>query len=128
MIGNRLVLEKAEGNPFLRPGSPDIVIVRKMTESEQRVTALLNGEIQIAQFIPPHLLSRIEKAKNSRLVPTSSVELMFLAMNPDMKPWDNKKVRQAVCHAINREGIVKALLKGQAQLLPGADRAGTVRP
>ena len=119
VIGNRMVLEKAEGNPFLRPGSPDIVIVRKMTESEQRVTALLNGEIQIAQFIPPHLLSRIEKSKNARLVPTSSVELMFLAMNPDMKPWDNKKVRQAVCHAINREGIVKALLKGQAQLLQG---------
>ena len=114
-----MVLEKAKGNPFLRPGSPDIVIVRKMTESEQRVTALLNGEIQIAQFIPPHLLSRIEKSKNSRLVPTSSVEIMFLAMNPDMKPWDNKKVRQAVCHAINREGIVKALLKGQAQLLQG---------
>ena len=119
VIGNRMVLEKAKGNPFLRPGSPDIVIVRKMTESEQRVTALLNGEIQIAQFIPPHLLSRIEKSKNSRLVPTSSVEIMFLAMNPDMKPWDNKKVRQAVCHAINREGIVKALLKGQAQLLQG---------
>ena len=90
VIGNRMVLEKAEGNPFLRPGSPDIVIVRKMTESEQRVTALLNGEVQIAQFIPPHLLSRVEKSKNSRLVPTSSVEIMFLAMNPAMKPWTTR--------------------------------------
>ena len=44
---------------------------------------------------------------------------MFLAMNPGMKPWANKKLRQAVCHAINREGIVKALLKGQAQILHG---------
>ena len=119
VIGNRMVLEKDPKSPFARPGSPDIVIVRKMTEPEQRVTALLNGEIQIAQFIPPHLLTRIDKAKNARLVPTSSVEIMFLAMNPAMKPWDNKKIRQAVCHAINREGIVKALLKGQAQLLHG---------
>ncbi len=119
VIGSRMVLEKNPGSPFLKPNSPDIVIVRKMVEAEQRVTALLNGEIQIAQFIPPHLMSRIANAKNARLVPTSSVELMFLAMNPAMKPWDNKKLRQAVCHAINRKGIVKALLKGQAQLLHG---------
>ena len=119
VIGNRMVLEKDPGNPFARPDAPDIVIVRKMVEAEQRVTALLNGEIQIAQFIPPHLLPRVEKAANARLVPTSSVEIMFLAMNPAMKPWDNMKLRQAVCHAINREGIVKALLKGQARILHG---------
>lgn len=119
VIGNRMVLEKAPDSAFAKPKSADIVIVRKMTEPEQRVTALLNGEIQIAQFIPPHLLTRIDKAKNATLVPTSSVEIMFLAMNPAVKPWDNKKLRKAVCHAINREGIVKALLKGQAQLLHG---------
>ncbi len=119
VIGNRMVLEKDPTNPFAKPNAPDIVIVRKMPESEQRVTALLNGEVQIAQFIPPHLMPRVARASNARLVPTSSVEIMFLAMNPGMKPWDNKKLRQAVCHAINREGIVKALLKGQAQILHG---------
>ncbi len=119
VIGNRMVLEKDPTNPFARPDAPDLIIIRKMAEPEQRVTALLNGEIQIAQFIPPHLLTRIEKAKNARLVATSSVEIMFLAMNPGIKPWDNKKLRQAVCYAINREGIIKALLKGQAQILHG---------
>lgn len=119
VIGNRMVLEKDPNNTFAKPEAPDLIIIRKMTEPEQRVTALLNGEIQIAQFIPPHLLTRIEKAKNARLVSTSSVEIMFLAMNPGIKPWDNKKLRQAVCYAINREGIIKALLKGQAQILHG---------
>jgi len=90
---------------------------RVMRESEQRVTALLNNEIQIAQFIPPHLASRIEKAKNANLVPTDSVELMFLAMSPKHKPWDNADLRKAVCHAINRDAIIKAILKGQANRL-----------
>lgn len=119
VIGNRMVLEKNPNSPFAKKDAADLIIIRKMVEPEQRVTALLNGEIQIAQFIPPHLLVRIEKAKNARLVPTSSVEIMFLAMNPAFKPWDNKKIRQAVCHAINRKGIVKALLKDQARILHG---------
>ena len=39
----------------LSTDNPDIVIYRVMREPEQRVTALLNGEIQVAQFVPPHL-------------------------------------------------------------------------
>ena len=60
-----------------------------MREPEQRVTALLNNEIQIAQFIPPHLAERVKSAPNVELHPASSVEIMFLAMSPKYKPWDN---------------------------------------
>ena len=80
---------------------------------------LQNREVQIAQFIPPHLAVRIEKAPNVDVVPTSSVELMFLAMSPKSKPWDNPVLRKAVCHAIDRDSIIKAVLKGQAERLDG---------
>ena len=50
---------------------------------------------------------------------TSPVEIMFLAMNPAFKPWDNKKVRQAVAYAINREAIVKSIFRGEAEILHG---------
>ena len=116
-IGQRIVLEKDPSNPWAKASMPDELIFRVMRESEQRVTALLNNEVQIAQFIPPHLANRVSKAKNANLVPTSSVELMFLAMSPKFKPWDNPVLRKAVCHAINRDGIIKAILKDQAQRL-----------
>jgi peptide/nickel transport system substrate-binding protein len=90
-----------------------------MREPEQRVTALLNNEIQIAQFIPPHLADRVKAASNVELLPTSSVEIMFLAMSPKYKPWDNVKLRQAVCYAIDRDLIIKNVLKGQADRLDG---------
>ncbi len=90
-----------------------------MREPEQRITALLNGEIQIAQFVPPPLRERVEKNPDTRLVPVDSLEIMFLAMSPKFKPWDNKLLREAVCYAIDRNTIINTLLKGQATRLDG---------
>jgi len=118
-IGERVVIEKNNNWPGIKAGNPDEIIFQIMKEPEQRVTALLNGEIQIAQFIPPHLLKRVDNARNARIVETGSVEMMFLAMNPKFKPWDNKMLRQAVSYAIDREKIIKSVLQGQAILLNG---------
>jgi len=118
-IGERVVIEKNETWPGIKASNPDEIIMQIMKEPEQRVTALLNGEIQIAQFIPPHLLTRVAKTKNARIVETGSVEMMFLAMNPKFKPWDNRELRQAVSYAIDREKIIKSVLQDQAILLNG---------
>ena len=90
-----------------------------MREPEQRVTALLNDEIQIAQFVPPHLVARVESSPRHQIVKSGSIEMMFLAMMPKRKPWDGKELRQAVAYAIDREAIIKAVLQGQAQVLHG---------
>jgi peptide/nickel transport system substrate-binding protein len=118
--GQRLVLQKRPDHPDVKknPRAPDEVVFRIMREPEQRVTALLNDEIQIAQFIPPHMRQRVEKAKNLKITPVDSVEIMFLAMQPK-PPFDKKEVRQAVCHAINRDQIIKTLLDGSASRLDG---------
>ena len=87
-----------------------------MRETEQRVTALLNNEIQIAQFIPPHLYETVANSPNHKVVPTDSIEIMFLAMQPK-PPFDKKEVRQAVCYAIDKDKIIKTLLQGRATRL-----------
>lgn len=119
VIGQRIVLEKDDANPTVRPDNPDTLIFTIMREPEQRVTALLANEIQIAQFIPPHLAPRVKEAGNTKLVATNSVEMMFLAMSPKYKPWDNVKLRQAVCAAIDRDAIIKSVLGGMADRLDG---------
>ncbi len=118
VIGDSVILEKNQYWAGIK-NAPDEIIYRIMKEPEQRVTALLNGEIQIAQFIPPHLLDRVRKSKNARIVETGSVEMMMLIMNPAFKPWDNKYLRQAVAYAIDRDAIIKHVLKGQAIKLDG---------
>ena len=126
--GQRLVLQKRPDHPYAKknPRAPDEVVYRIMRETEQRVTALLTDEIQIAQFIPPHLRQRVEKTANLRITPVDSVEIMFLAMQPK-PPFDKKEVRQAVCHAINRDQIIATLLEGFASRLDGpSDRVNMV--
>ncbi len=104
---------------------PDEVVYRIMREQEVRVTALLNGEIQIAQFIPPHMIDRVNSSPNAKIVSTDSVELMFLGMQPKAKPFDNKLVRQAVAYAIDRDAIIQGILQGQARRLDGPVGPGT---
>ena len=37
---------------------------------------------------------------------------MFLAMQPKVKPWDDKRVRQAVAYAIDRDAIIQGVFQG----------------
>ncbi len=118
--GQRLVLAKRPDHPEAKknPQAPDEVVFRVMRETEQRVTALLNDEIQIAQFIPPHLFKRVDSAPNHRIASVASIEIMFLAMQPK-PPFDKKEVRQAVAYAIDRDKLIKTLLQGRATRLDG---------
>ena len=118
-VDNFVAIEKVAGHPEVRPDNPDEVIFRIQKEAESRVTSLLNGEIQIAQFIPPQLVPRVEAAKNVKLMWEGSTEIMFLAMSPQFAPWDKKEARQAVAYAIDRDAIIKAILRGQAERLDG---------
>ncbi|MBI2360959.1 MAG: peptide ABC transporter substrate-binding protein [Deltaproteobacteria bacterium] len=118
--GQRMVIVKNPDHPDVKknPRAPDEIVFRVMRELEQRITALLNGEIQIAQFIPPHLRKRVASDPNTKVVSFDSIEIMFLAMQPK-PPFDKKEVRQAVAYAIDRDKIISTLLEGQAGRLDG---------
>ncbi len=118
--GQRMVIKKRPDHPAMvrNPSAPDEIVFRVMREPEQRVAALMNNEVQIAQFIPPHLYKPVDSSPNHKIVPTDSIEIMFLAMQPK-PPFDKKEARQAVCYAIDRDKIIKTLLQGQARRLDG---------
>ena len=99
--------------------SPDVVILQQMREPEQRVTALLNGEVQVARLIPPQLVRRLEGRKDVKVEKTGGIEVMFVAFNNKMEPWTDVRLRKAVAHSINRQLIVDRLLGGHALVQDG---------
>jgi peptide/nickel transport system substrate-binding protein len=118
--GQRMVIRKRPDHPAMsrNPDAPDEVVFRVMREPEQRVAALMNNEVQVAQLIPPHLMKTVENSPKHKIEKVQSLVLMFLGMQPK-PPFDKKEVRQAVCYAIDRDKIIKTLLQGQAQRLDG---------
>lgn len=118
-IGQRMVLDKNPNWPGIKPENPDHLVFVRIREDEPRVTALLDGEVQIATAIPPHLAQRVDAAPGIKAVGVPSVEIMFLAMNAHFPPWNNKKLRQAVAYAIDRDAIVKSVFQGRAEALDG---------
>ena len=61
----------------------------------------------------------MEGNPNTKIVTVDSLEIMFLAMSPKFKPWDNTLLRQAVGYAIDRDTIIGTILKRQATRLDG---------
>jgi peptide/nickel transport system substrate-binding protein len=118
--GQRMVIRKRPDHPAMsrNPDAPDEVVFRVMREPEQRLAALMNNEVQVAQLIPPHLMKTVESSPKHKIVKIQSLVLMFLGMQPK-PPFDKKEVRQAVCYAIDRDKIIRTLLQGQAHRLDG---------
>jgi peptide/nickel transport system substrate-binding protein len=114
--GQRFVVTRNPNYYGTKP-AVDEVIYRTLLEDEVRLTALLNGEIDIAQRISPENVNRIGGRAHAEMVDGQRV--IFLVMRPDMPPTDNKLVRQAIYHAINREIIVKNVQDGYATELKG---------
>jgi peptide/nickel transport system substrate-binding protein len=117
--GQFVAIRKVPTSAFAKPEAPDEVVFRNMKEPEQRLTALLRGEVQIVQYMPPHMIPAIEKSGNNHVALVNGIENNFLVMNPRHKPWDNKLLRQAVAFAIDRDTIIQVVLNGLADRLDG---------
>jgi len=95
------------------PGNVDKIIMTPIKEGPTRVAALLSGDIDFAAPIPPADLQRVDGADNVDLVTMSGTRVITFQMNQNRRDeFKNVKVRQAIVHAINNEGIVEKIMKG----------------
>ncbi len=81
-------------------------VIRKPTE---RYLALKKGEVDIIDFPSRDDISNIEKDPLLKIVKSSGMNVGYMALNMKKAPLDNKLVRQAINHAINKKEIVKAI-------------------
>ena len=97
------------------PGNVGKIVLTPIKENNTRVSALLSGGVDFVAPVPPTDLERIRNDKNSELVTMSGTRIILFHMNQErVEAFKNPKVRQAIAHAINQEGIAAKIMKGFA--------------
>jgi peptide/nickel transport system substrate-binding protein len=94
------------------------VTFKFIPEDATRVAALQAGTVDLAVTIPPDIADNFAADKNFRVEKVHTTRNMFLNINTKSAPFDNVKVRQAMNYAVDKEAIVKNILRGAATITP----------
>ncbi|WP_211747051.1 ABC transporter substrate-binding protein [Paenibacillus sp. Marseille-Q4541] len=101
---------------YWKEGYPKLerVIVRSIPDNTARFNALQNGEIDLMEDLSPDHLSTLESNSELQKIERPPFNLAYIGFNLKKQPFDNPKVRIALNHAVNKQGIIDAFFAGQA--------------
>lgn len=101
-------------NPDYWGGRPvlDKVIFRPIPENSVRFQLLKSGEVDLIDGLNLSDLETVQQDSTLQLLETPGMNFGYLAMNTGRKPFDQAGVRQAICHAVDRDKIIKLALRG----------------
>ncbi|HEV8429992.1 MAG TPA: ABC transporter substrate-binding protein [Pyrinomonadaceae bacterium] len=91
------------------------VQVRVISEMNSLQSNLLSGVVDIAPMptsLSPDAVKSLEQNPNLQVKAFPGSNLVLLTLNTSSPPLDNVKVRQAIAYAIDRENLIKNLLRG----------------
>ncbi|MFD2706398.1 glutathione ABC transporter substrate-binding protein [Salibacterium lacus] len=111
--GNELVLEKNE-DYWGEAAGIDTVTFQVTPEDLTRVGELETGAADIIFPVSPSDTSRVENMQNASMYTQESLSLEYISFNTEKEPFDDKRVRQAISMAVNKEDIVQGILNGAA--------------
>jgi peptide/nickel transport system substrate-binding protein len=128
--GQRVVLKR---NPAYWGPKPDFenVTLRFITKEAARVAALLAGDVDLIDQVPPNQLKSLAAGGKVQLHSIASTRLIYLALDPDRdqspfvtdvsgrklekNPLKDPRVRRAISLMIDRRLIVDRLLEGAGE-------------
>ena len=107
-----------EANPAYWGGRPRIgrVIFRAIPSESSRLAELLTGSVHLINLVPPELFRPLQLSGRAKLVPGKSLSVFFVIYNlvniPRDKPLADRRVRQALNYAIDRQAILASVMRG----------------
>lgn len=118
--GDRIVMEANE-NYWGKTKAPSKYLIWKwIPEVATKIAALKTGEIDVANNIPPEDIPALEKDPNTKVSFSPTMRIIFVYLRTDRdNPLKNKKVRQALNYAVNKEEICKHIAMGYETPLHG---------
>jgi tetratricopeptide (TPR) repeat protein len=102
------------------PAGIQAVVEQNLPDDEAAVEALLAGEIDVLDRVPPWHIERLRKVETVRVHSYRLPTVHVLIPNPERPLLAKREFRRALCFGIDREWIVKRVLLAGADL-PGFD-------
>ena len=116
--GDRSVLVANEeywgGRPYI-----DKIIAKPIPEVGARIAALEAGDIQVALSVPPVEVPRLQANPAIEIVRAKPARTVYIGMNNQWGPLKDKRVRQALNYAVDKNAINKSIFNGEAEVSEG---------
>jgi len=100
----------------------DRVVVRSIKDESARVSELRSGAIELVRDVSPSVIPQLKADPNLVVAIRSGLNVSFLGISQDVKPFDRLEVRRAVAGAIDRQRIASSVygpdVHVASQLLP----------
>jgi peptide/nickel transport system substrate-binding protein len=113
------LVSRSRGRIVLRRTDGARVVFMTVRDDNARVLRLQGGGADLAQNnIPVYLLGLFEGG-GTRVVTTPGASFTYLGVNLESPPLDDRRVREALAVAIDREGIVEHKLESLATVASG---------
>ncbi|HKA64032.1 MAG TPA: ABC transporter substrate-binding protein [Methylomirabilota bacterium] len=102
-----------------RPPVIDRVIWKAIPDDFPRLVALEKGDVDIVTNLPPDRIKAVAEGRNTRVVSVPSTRTVEFNINSTQPPLSDKRVRQAMHHALDVPAIIRSLYAGLGKPLAG---------
>src|SRR5882672_2240603 len=100
-----------------RPAVKDVVL-RTITNDATRLLAMRSGEIDGSFRISQDQIDQWKQLSGVNLKLAPELRTAYLSLDLDTAPWGDVHVRRAVAYALDKKGLVSAVLRGYGQPAP----------
>ncbi|SDK95638.1 glutathione ABC transporter substrate-binding protein [Lacicoccus qingdaonensis] len=102
------------GNEEYWAGDVDIdeLTLKIVPETGSRIAEIETGKADVVGDVPPSDRERLESNEEVELAETETVALEYIGMNTESEILQDKKVRQAISHAFNKEEVIEGVYDG----------------
>lgn len=112
--GNEVVLVRNPSYWGQKPVAQTITL-RLIQDDSARLLAVRGGTVTGAFEIPASEVPVYNSISGMKVIHGSNPSVVMLNVNTNQAPWNNQHVRQAASMAIDKSGIVKAVLDGNGE-------------
>src|SRR5205807_2366437 len=90
----------------------DRIVFQIVPESATRMLKLERNEVQILADVPPSDYARVQNNKALQLYKQPGLTILGVAMSNDLGPFKDRRVRQAMNYAVDKDAINQGLYAG----------------